>query len=295
MRVHAIQTGTVQIHQRQRSGSGRGILRFANTLLDSEWTEPLPIFAWLIEHAEGLILVDTGETARTNEAGYFPRWHPYYRSLRMHVRPDEEIGPRLHQLGFSPDDVRWVVLTHLHTDHAGGLSYFPKSEILLSRTEHEVAKGLMGKLRGYLPHRWPDWFAPRFIDLVADPVGPFPESFPLTRSGDVHIVPTPGHSAGHMSVVVYEGERVLFLAGDTSYNEANLVAGILDGVASLGGGLAAAARALQRIRDYARERPLVYLPSHDAEAEARLRSRRTVILSEPTLTQGSSAGASSRA
>ena len=282
MQVHAIHTGTVQIHQRQRSGSGRGVLRFANTLLDSHWTEPLPILAWLIEHPEGLILVDTGETARTGEAGYFPPWHPYYRwALREQVRPDEEIGPRLHQLGFAIDDVRWVVLTHLHTDHAGGLSHFPNSEILLSRAEYEVAKGFIGKLRGYLPHRWPEWFAPRLIDFATERVGPFPASFPLTRAGDVQIVPTPGHSAGHMSVVVSEGERVLFIAGDTSYSEANLVAGILDGVASLGGGLAAAARALERIRAYARDRALVYLPSHDPESEARLRSRQTVTISEP--------------
>lgn len=277
MDVHAIQTGTVQIHQRQRSGSGRGILRFANTLLDSEWTEPLPILAWLIEHPEGLILVDTGETARTGEAGYFPRWHPYYRwALREQVRPDEEIGPRLQKLGFAIDDVRWVVLTHLHTDHAGGLSYFPQSEILLSRREHAVARGFMGKLRGYLPHRWPEWFAPRLVDFQAEPSGPFPRSFPVTGAGDVRIVPTPGHSAGHMSVLVSEGEHVLFIAGDTSYTQTNLIEGIVDGVASMGGGVAAAARSLRLIREYARERPLVYLPSHDPESEARLRVRQTL-------------------
>ena len=65
MKVHAVQTGTVQVHERQRSGAGRGIARFARTLLDSEWTHPLPIYTWVIEHPEGLIVVDTGETART--------------------------------------------------------------------------------------------------------------------------------------------------------------------------------------------------------------------------------------
>ena len=72
MRIHAIQTGTVAIKTRQLSGRGRGALRPYITLLDSTWTEPLPIYAWVIEHPEGLIVVDTGETARVAEPGYFP-------------------------------------------------------------------------------------------------------------------------------------------------------------------------------------------------------------------------------
>jgi hypothetical protein len=39
----------------------------------------VPILAWVIEHPEGIIVVDTGETARTAEPGYLPSWHPYYR------------------------------------------------------------------------------------------------------------------------------------------------------------------------------------------------------------------------
>jgi N-acyl homoserine lactone hydrolase len=78
MRVHAIQTGTVAIKQRQVRSAGQGMRRRLNTLLDHTWTDPLPIYARVIEHPEGLIVVDTGETARVAEPGYFPWWHPYY-------------------------------------------------------------------------------------------------------------------------------------------------------------------------------------------------------------------------
>jgi N-acyl homoserine lactone hydrolase len=74
MRIHAIQTGTVQVKASQAVGRGRGSMRQMNILLDCSWTEPLPIFAWAAETAEGVVLVDTGETARTGEPGYFPRW-----------------------------------------------------------------------------------------------------------------------------------------------------------------------------------------------------------------------------
>src|SRR5687767_9775533 len=80
MRIHAIQTGTVEIKRNQVAGKGAGPIRQLNVLLGSEWTAPLPVLAWVIEHAEGLLVVDTGETALTANRGYFPRWHPYYRS-----------------------------------------------------------------------------------------------------------------------------------------------------------------------------------------------------------------------
>lgn len=184
MRIHALQTGTVHVKQRQREGEGAGVMRFLNTLRDSEWTEPLPIYAWVIEHAEGVILVDTGETARAGQPGYFPAWHPYYRwGVEMTVEPEEEIGPQLRTIGIEPADVRWVVLTHLHTDHAGGLHHVPRSEILVSRKEYESARGVLGRMRGYLPHRWPSWFAPRLVDFDGESVGPFPRSHQLTDAG----------------------------------------------------------------------------------------------------------------
>ena len=69
MRIHAIQTGTVQVKEAQRAGSGSGVPRFLNTLRDPTWTTPLPIYCWIVEHPEGLIVVDTGETSRVMERG----------------------------------------------------------------------------------------------------------------------------------------------------------------------------------------------------------------------------------
>ena len=89
---------------------------------------------------------------------------------------------------------------------------------------------------------------------------------PLTRRGDVLIVPTPGHTPHHVSVVVC-GDPSFLLAGDTSYNQRLLLAGTVDGV-SPDPAVAAARHA--RILALAHERPLVYLPSHDPESATRL-------------------------
>jgi len=129
--------------------------------MDRNWTEWLPIFAWVIEHPEGVIVVDTGETARTSEPGYLPRWHPYYRlAVGFDVKPAEEIGPQLRKLGIAPEDVGTVIMTHLHTDHAGGLHHFPRSKIF--RFGSRVSEGAWsaGQVEGLPPASLAEWFAP---------------------------------------------------------------------------------------------------------------------------------------
>ena len=279
IRIHAIQTGTVAIKQLQRNGEGRSRRNLLRVFADRRWTEPLPILAWLIEHPEGLIVLDTGETARVSEPGYFTRWHPYYRfALREWVAPEDEIGPQIRQLGFSPDDVRWVVLSHFHTDHAGGLASFPNSEILCSRVDFEYSRGVVGRARGFLPQHWPDWFSPTLVEPGARPFGPFARSMPLTAAGDVHLLPTPGHTPGHLSVALEDGETVFLFAADASYSEQLLIDGVADGVSPDPG---AARATLARIRQLAAERPTVYLPTHDPAAVVRL-TRRQVVSLPPT-------------
>jgi glyoxylase-like metal-dependent hydrolase (beta-lactamase superfamily II) len=259
VRIHAIQTGAVAIHERQRIGA-EGPLRQLKMLTDNRWTEPLPILVWVIEHTEGLIVVDTGETARALEPGYFPRWHPYFRRcIRLDLTPDDEIGPQLRRLGHSPQDVRWVVLTHLHTDHAGGLAHFPDSEVIVTHEEWDHATGRAGRLRGYPNRHWPDWLKPTLVSA--------PDS--LTAAGDVRLEPAPGHTPGHMVVTVETGAALVVIAGDASYTEGSMRDGVVDGVAS---DPKAMLESQARLRALVAERAAAYLPTHDPESVARLQA-----------------------
>jgi N-acyl homoserine lactone hydrolase len=274
MKIHAIQTGTVALTTAWREGVGHGRRRLLNTILDRRRTEPLPIYAFAIEHPEGVIVVDTGETARVSEPDYFSRWHPGMRAFREWVEPQQEVGPQLRQLGIEPSDVRWVVMTHLHTDHAGGLHHFRDNEILVTRTELKFASGLRGRLRGYVANKqWPEWFKPTELELEPEPLGPFPQSLRLTDAGDVTVVPLPGHTPGQIGILVRNGDHTVFLAGDSSYTQELMLRGVPDGV---GADDEAERLTHERIREYAAANPTIYLVAHDPDTATRLAERQLV-------------------
>jgi glyoxylase-like metal-dependent hydrolase (beta-lactamase superfamily II) len=195
------------------------------------------------------------------------------RAAKFYMTPEQEVGPQLRRFGFSPNDVRWVLLTHLHQDHDGGLHHFPHAEFLVSSREWEIATGFAGRLNGYLNQRWPAGFQPQLIAFDQPSFGPFSSHHPVTKSGDIHLVPTPGHSPGHMSVILTEGEHCVFFAGDASYTEDLLLSGKADGI---GSDPQVQQETHRRILAYAGKNPTVYLPSHDPAAKTRLENRLTI-------------------
>ena len=265
MRIHAIETGRVQIKKAQIEGRGHGTWRQLQPILSREWADWSPTYAWAIEHPEGVIVVDTGAAAHLKS---LPRWHPYFQlAVRFDIDGEQEVGPQLRSRGIGARDVKTVILTHMHIDHDGGLAHFPHSRILVSGEELARTAGIGGAILGYLPKRWPTWFDPEPLTWQAARHGPFARSAPLTKAGDVVAVPTPGHTPSHLSVLVRDGDSEIMLAGDTSYLESTMLRGTVDGVSP---NEAEAAATLAAIRELCAQRPTVYLPTHDPESAERL-------------------------
>jgi N-acyl homoserine lactone hydrolase len=271
MRIHAIQTGRVQIKEAQIEGRGHGTWRQLQPILSREWADWSPTYAWAIEHPEGVIVVDTGAAMHLKS---LPRWHPYFQlSVRFDIEPEQEVGPQLRSRGIGARDVKTVILTHMHIDHDGGLAHFPHSRILVSGEELARTAGIGGAILGYLPNRWPKWFNPEPLAWQAERHGPFARRALLTKAGDVLAVPTPGHTPSHVSIIVRDGEQEIMLAGDASYLESTMLRGAVDGVSP---NEAEAAATLAAIRELCAQQPTIYLPTHDPQSAERLEQRRAV-------------------
>jgi glyoxylase-like metal-dependent hydrolase (beta-lactamase superfamily II) len=264
MRVHVIQTGRLAF--KEIVPRGRRRLSIATGFFRRKWFE-FPVYAYVVEHDDGHLVIDTGATHKmSNIPGLF----------RAHVTPDDEIGPQMRTKGLVCEDVRLVIPTHLDMDHAGGVGHFPNADIVVHRPEYDYASRFMGKRR-YRPRTWPESFRPRLYDLEPESYGPFPESLALTQARDVKLVPLPGRSIAQVGVVVQQTNGpALFFAADHMVSQRWFVEDVAAGRWSQSLHFYSpklAAETSKRIVQFVREVPSVLVPAHDADAAAHLAAR----------------------
>jgi glyoxylase-like metal-dependent hydrolase (beta-lactamase superfamily II) len=178
--------------------------------LPGGWSDTtLPVNVVLVDHPLGLCLFDAGLGTRITRAGGTP-WHPWLRLARFERAEGDAVAAALEARGAHRRDVRWLVLSHLHVDHVGGVGEFPDAHVVVSRVEWARAQGPVGRLRGYVPDLWPAALAPRLVDFQPPALGPFSGRYDLAGDGTLLVVPTPGHTPGHLSLLVeLDGRRVL--------------------------------------------------------------------------------------
>jgi N-acyl homoserine lactone hydrolase len=257
VQIHALTTGRVRVKDaflHARSGPTRQLRLF----LPGPFSPPLPIHAWLVEHAGRRLLVDTGETATAHDVPF----------ARFDVRPEDELPHALAAAGAAPGDVDTVVLTHLHGDHMDGAVHLERP-VLVHDAEWRYAHGVVSRVFQRVLHQpLPSGvdFSP--VPLDDGPFGAFAASRRLTDDGRVLMVATPGHTPGHVSVLCLDDDgRHVLLAGDATDTLEQLHARRPDAV---GPDPKVHVDTLERILAHAREHPVVYLPSHDPESVARL-------------------------
>lgn len=269
-RIHLVSTGAVTVKTKFREASKTGLLAMLDFILDKNFTEWMPIWVMVIEHPEGIFVIDTGENANVNDSGYFKssgfiaNWFDTTQ-FKFKVEKAEEIGPQLQALNIPAEKIKAVILTHLHLDHADGLKYFPNTEIIVNKKEWE-------KPFGDLPKLYPQWFNPTLIELNEHYNG-FEHVQYLTASKDLLLVETPGHTYHHCSALFKANECCIFFAADICYAERQLIEEKYSGTNA---SHKLAKDTYDRIRRFVQKNKTIFIPSHDNEAATRLRELKPV-------------------
>ena len=271
VKVHGICTGTVAVKTKFRTKEGLGELAKLNMLLDRHYTDYLPIWVWAIEHPDGLIVIDTGEIAAiadldkylSNESAF--NRYTFKHTARFNIKTQDELNVQFEKINLKIDDVKLVVLTHLHLDHTDGLKFFPKTEIIVGDLEYKHPYSNM-------PSTYPGWFKPNKVNYRENQIEVFDRAFPINN--DLFYVPTAGHTHGHSSVIFKTDEFDIVFAGDTSYNQQQLLSGELAGVNA---DYRKTKETYQKLLAYASTRKTIYLPTHDENAGKRLRDKSFIL------------------
>jgi N-acyl homoserine lactone hydrolase len=236
---------------------------------------PIPIVAFLLEHpSAGPVLIDTGlhPSVAVKPAESLGRAGTLaFRDLKMDA--GQALPAQLRDKGIDPSRVGTVVMTHLHIDHASGISEFPDATFVVSRAEWDAAT-TQGRLHGYSTRQFDHAFDYRLVDFDATGAkGPasfsgFARSFDVFGDGSVRAVYTPGHTLGHMSVVARTARGEVLVAGDAIHLRRNLDDAHLphrtedDHLYR---------RSLREIGQYVRETPdALVIPGHDWDAWQKL-------------------------
>jgi N-acyl homoserine lactone hydrolase len=232
----------------------------------------VPVPAFLVEHpGAGPLLVDTGlhPSVAIDPAQNFGRLGKLVYEVRM--QPEQALHAQLRARSVDPADVRVVVMTHLHSDHASGVSEFPDATFVLDRREWESAIRPRGTFRGYHTKQFDYGFDWRTIDYGAaeiDSFATFGAGVDLFGDGSVRLLATPGHTLGHQSVLLRLQGRDALLCGDAAYLRRTIdddVQPLLSHDEHL------FRRSLSEIRRFVQQAPgLLVVPGHDADEWAKL-------------------------
>ena len=177
--------------------------------------------AMLIETEAELVLVDTGYGVQDVRRPHPRLSRAFHSLLNIKFRMEETALHQVKALGFSPGDVRHIILTHLDFDHAGGIEDFPQARVHVMEAEKFAAerkrRGFISSRR-YRPMQWDDVRDWRTYAGAGEPWFGFEAVRALDGlPPEILMVPLPGHTWGHAGVAVEQGDGWVLNAGDAYF------------------------------------------------------------------------------
>lgn len=189
------------------------------------WKAHLVCHCLLIETDRGLVLIDTG-LGLQDYLNMEKRLGTLVKKVG-HIESNLKLSAiqQIQQLGFSPNDVRHIFVTHLDFDHAGGISDFPNATVHVLAAEFNATQSLSvkNKLRyktdQFKQHRYwsfaehndgEEWFNLQKV-----------RGLPLFQD-EILMIPLLGHTAGHCGIAIKKSDGWLLFCGDAYYSHLEL-------------------------------------------------------------------------
>ncbi len=212
-RIHAIQAGGQQLDGGAMFGVVPKTLWERRIPADARNRIPMGMRCLLVEHDDGLVLIDTGSGNKENE-----KFHQIYGIENAGADGRTNLEDGLRALGFAPSDVSLVINTHLHFDHAGGNTWRTPSgtvEASFPNARYVVQRGEMHWATHTNERTAASYFGANWDAIVANDRFDLLEGEPELRPG-IQLLRTPGHTPHHQSVKLTSGgETAVFLADVT--------------------------------------------------------------------------------
>lgn len=281
-KVSVLSTGSVQIRPQHVKGDGSPLLWWLMT--SRRWSPELPINVYVIEHDEGLVVFDTGEDRRAvTDPAYFPGGFAgliFRRLAKFRIGQSDTLTAQLARLGYDAREATTAVVSHLHQDHIGGLRELPNARILVSADEWKQLDARDAEVQGFLVDqiRVPAF---AWTQITPEPssdasIAPFERAYDIFNDGSLLLLPTPGHTAGSLSLLIDRGSLdPLLLVGDLTYDVDVMAAGKIPGL----GEKARVRRSSRAVLELQKRRAgLVVLAAHDPAASDMLAKATPVAL-----------------
>ncbi len=215
---------------------------------------------YLIDTGNEVILVDTGLPTGTPEEA------PNEDSVLYTGKDICSYMDAFKALGYKPEQVTKILLTHKHADHSGELRSFPNAKIYVNKDELSAAE-LQG-INNIVP-----------VSFTDGAYYNFPETQKITEG--IRFIKAKGHTNGN-SIVIVENEGLFYLIhGDVTYVDEALYENKLSVVFD---DLAAARQTLDRVREFIRNQPTVYCSTHTPQGYENLEAKRVMDLDNPVPT-----------
>ncbi|MDO4930974.1 MAG: N-acyl homoserine lactonase family protein [Bacteroidales bacterium] len=228
IKVHVLHTGTVTVDIalpfKQKTLNP---IAYTGIFRSEKHQVTLPVSAYLIEHPQGLVLVDTGwgREIRDAQKTYLGAFH--YKINKGVLPEGEAIDEQLLSMGIRTADLDYVVLTHLHSDHASGLKLVADAKHIL--TSREELEGANADKKRYIHHMWEGVNIETF-DFADSELGPQHKAYDLFGDGSIVFVWVPGHTKGLVTTLVMREGKYLMLTSDCGYARRSWEQMIMPGV-----------------------------------------------------------------